>query len=141
MCFIDPRKALESVDRAISWKMFARFAVRPKILAVIRQFHASMRDRVRTDDGGHSDICDVMVMQGLRQGSAIQHDIRRCDIRRPRSLQRGRSHREKPVHLDEHVAGGDADPLVCVRNTVWGALYADDAGVVSKAAEGFANMT
>ena len=42
--------------------------------------------------------------------------------------------------LDENAAGLSTDPLVCVRRAVWGMLYADDAGVVSKSAEGLAKM-
>ena len=34
--------------------------------------------------------------------------------------------------LEENAAGGSSDPLACVRRAVWGMLYADDAGIVSK---------
>ena len=42
--------------------------------------------------------------------------------------------------LAENAAGVSSDPLACVRRAVWGMLYADDAGVVSKSAEGLAKM-
>ena len=48
------------------------------------------------------------------------------------------------VHLEEdfeeNVAGASLDPLACLRRAVWGMLYADDAGIVSKSAEGLAKM-
>ena len=36
------------------------------------------------------------------------------------------------------VVGVTSDPLTCVRRAVWGMLYADEAGMVSKSAEGLA---
>ena len=42
--------------------------------------------------------------------------------------------------LEENAARVSSDPLACVRREVWGMLYADDAGVVSKSAEGLAKM-
>ena len=36
--------------------------------------------------------------------------------------------------------GVNAEPLTCVRKAVWGMLYAGDAGIVSKSAEGLAKM-
>ncbi|CAB1112683.1 unnamed protein product [Ectocarpus sp. CCAP 1310/34] len=38
------------------------------------------------------------------------------------------------------AAGGKETPLDRVRRAVWGMLYADDAGVVSRSAEGLARM-
>ena len=38
--------------------------------------------------------------------------------------------------LEENAAGVSSNPLACVRRAVWGMLYADDAGIVSKSAEG-----
>ena len=42
------------------------------------------------------------------------------------------------VHLEEdlaeNAAGVSSNPLACVRRAVWGMLYADDAGIVSKSA-------
>ena len=35
---------------------------------------------------------------------------------------------------------GNEAPMVCVRRAVWGMLYADDAGIVSRSAEGLAKM-
>ena len=38
--------------------------------------------------------------------------------------------------LEENAAGVSSNPLACVRRAVWGMLFADDAGIVSKSAEG-----
>ena len=41
------------------------------------------------------------------------------------------------VHLEKNLeedVGVNSDPLTCVRRAVWGMLYADDAGIVSKSA-------
>ena len=42
--------------------------------------------------------------------------------------------------LEENAAGVSSDPLACVRRAVWGMLYADDAAIVSKSAEGLTKM-
>ena len=42
--------------------------------------------------------------------------------------------------LEEDRVEANADPTTCVRRAVWGMLYADDAGIVSKSAEGFVKM-
>ena len=85
MCFIDPQKMFDSVDRELLRVVLARFGVPEKMLTVIRQFHEGMRVRVRTDDGEHSEWFDVT--QGLRQGcvlspllfniffAAVTHDV------------------------------------------------------------------
>ena len=46
------------------------------------------------------------------------------------------------VHLEEDLGedGVKVEPLACVRRSVWGMLYADDGGIVSKSAEGLAKM-
>ena len=38
------------------------------------------------------------------------------------------------------MVGVNSDPLTCVRRAVRGMLYAHDAGIVSKSAEGLAKM-
>ena len=38
------------------------------------------------------------------------------------------------------MVGVNSDPLTCVWRAVWGVLYADDAGNVSKSAEGLAKV-
>ena len=46
------------------------------------------------------------------------------------------------VHLEEALGedGVELEPLAYVRRSVWGMLYADDAGIVSKSAEGLGKM-
>ena len=48
------------------------------------------------------------------------------------------------VHFEENLTEDgvrvNADPLTCVRREVWGMLYVDDAGIVSKSVEGLAKM-
>ena len=125
--------------------MLARFGVPEKMLIVIRQFHEDMRARVRTDDGGHSDWFDIT--QGLRQGCALSlhlfnvffaaatHAVLIRFSEDPHILR-------DLVHLEEDLDedGVKVDPLTHVRRAVWGMLFADDAGIMSKSAEGLAKM-
>ena len=69
MCFIDPQKAYDSVDRELLWVVLARFGVPEKILTVILQFHEGEPARMRTDDGEPSEWLGVT--QGLRQGCVL----------------------------------------------------------------------
>ena len=45
------------------------------------------------------------------------------------------------VYLEEEVGVGAGTPLERARRAVWGMLYADDAGVVSRSQEGLTRMT
>ena len=47
------------------------------------------------------------------------------------------------VHLEEDFGEGglELEPLACVQRSVYGMLYADDAGIVSKSTEDLAKMT
>ena len=69
LCFIDLQKAYDSVDRALLWRVLARFGVPPQMIEVIRQFYDGMRACVRNDDGRCSEW--VEVAQGLRQGCVL----------------------------------------------------------------------
>ena len=42
--------------------------------------------------------------------------------------------------LEENAARESSDPIACVRTAVWGMLYANDAGIVFKSAEGLVKM-
>ena len=42
LCFIDLRKADDSVDRTLFWQVLTRFGVPPQMIEVIRQFHNGM---------------------------------------------------------------------------------------------------
>ena len=44
------------------------------------------------------------------------------------------------VHFEEDVVFRKEVSLACVRRAVWGMMYANDAGIVSKSAEGLAKM-
>ena len=147
MCYMDLQKAYNSVDRELLWVVLARFGVPEKMLTVIRQFHEGTRARVRTDDGEHSEWFDVT--QGLRQGSvmslllfniffsAVTHTVVVC-FSEDLDIVRDLVHLEED--LEENAAGVRSDPLECVQGAVWGMLYADDAGIVSKSAEGLAKL-
>ena len=113
------------------------------MLTVIRQFHEGMRDRVRTDDGEHSEWFGVT--QGLRRGCVLSlllfniffaAMIHALLVRFSKDPEIARD----LVHLkedhEEDMVRVKSDPLTCVRREVWGMLYADDAGNVSKSAEG-----
>ena len=104
-----------------------------------------MRARVCTDDGEHSEWLDVT--QGLRQGCVLSplrfnvffaaaiHAVLVRFSEDPDILR-------DLVHLEEDLGedGVKVEPLACVRRSVWGMLYADDAGIVSKSAEGLAKI-
>ena len=75
----------------------------------------------------------------------FQYFLRCYDARRGSTLQCGPRHLcgilvHLEEDLEENAAGLSSDPLACVRRTVWGMLYTDDAGIVSKSAEGLAKM-
>ena len=137
--FIDPQKAYDSVDRELLWVVLARFGAPENMLIVIRQFHEGTRARVRTDDGEHSEWFDVT--QGLRQGcvlspllfniffAAVTHDVVVRFSEDP-DIVRDLVHLEDD--LEENAAGVSSDALAFVQRAVWGMLYADDAGIVSK---------
>ncbi|CAM9661930.1 unnamed protein product, partial [Ectocarpus sp. 12 AP-2014] len=67
-CFVDLKKAFDSVDRELLWKV-ARAGIPEEMITVIRQFHDGMRARVRMDDGEFSTW--FWVTQGLRQGCVL----------------------------------------------------------------------
>ncbi|CAN0535353.1 unnamed protein product [Ectocarpus sp. 12 AP-2014] len=69
MCFVDLKKAQDSVDRELLWKVLVRAGIPEDMIAFIRQFHDGMRARVRMDDGEFSGW--FWVTQGLRQGCML----------------------------------------------------------------------
>ena len=125
--------------------VLAPFGVPEKMLTIIHQFYEGMQARVCTDDGEQSEWFDVT--QGLRQGRVsspllfnvfFAAEIRAVMVR----------FSENPdilrdlVHLEEDLGENEVEvePLACVRRSVWGMLYANDAGIVSNSAEGLAKM-
>ena len=125
--------------------VLARFGVPEKMLTTIRQFPEGMRARVRTDDGEKFERFDVT--QGPRQGcvlspvlfnellSAATHAVM-LRFSEDADILRDLVHLEKDIGKD----GVEVEPLACVRRSGWCMLYADDAGIVSKSAEGYAKM-
>ena len=127
--------------------MLASLGVPEKMLTVTCQFHEGMRARVRMDDGEHMEWFDVT--QGLRQRcllspllfsiafAAVTHAVVVRFSEDP-DIVRDWVHHEGD--LEDNAAGVSLDPLACVPRAVWGMLYADKAGNVSKSAEGLAKM-
>ena len=143
MCFIDLQKAYDSVDRELLWKVLARIGVPHTMIAVIRQFHDGMRARVRTDDGEYSEWFEVK--QGLRQGCVLSPLLFNVFFAAVLHIVLLRFSEDEGimanlVHLEEDGVNGETEPMDRVRKAVWGMLYADDAGVVSKSPEGLTKM-
>ena len=59
LCYIDVTKAYDPVDRTLLWAVLARFGARPRMRAVINQFHDGMQVRVQLDYGGCLEKFDV----------------------------------------------------------------------------------
>ena len=157
MCFVDLTKAYDSVDRTLLWTVLARFGVPPKMLAVIRHFHDGMRARMRTDDGECSDWFGVE--QGLRQGCVLapllfnifftavlrvavgrfSADVVKDMVCTKAKDEKGEGKNKKR----ERPEKGRDNPQEAIRaepQPIWGMLYADDAGVVSRSRSSLAKM-
>ena len=147
VCFIDPTKAYDSVYRTLLWTVLARFGVPQNMVSVIRQFHDSMRACVRLDDRACSRW--FAVQQGLRQGCVLAPLLFNIFFAAVINVASTRFKADEGimdalVHLrkkrgargrGEATAGGSvlATPL-------WGMLYADGVGVVSKSPEQLKKM-
>ena len=137
MCFINLQKSYDSVDQELLRVMLARVGVPEKVLTVIRRFRDDMQARVLTDDGEYSEWFDPRVASRMRHiaacfdfvFAAAIHTVRGRFIEDPDILR-------DLVHLNDNGVGGNAEPLDRARSAVWGVIYADDAGIVSKSAEG-----
>ncbi|CAB1116295.1 unnamed protein product [Ectocarpus sp. CCAP 1310/34] len=146
MCFVDLNKAYDSVDREMLRKVLARAGIPAKLIKVISQFHDGMRARVRMDGGELSDW--FFVTQGVRQGcvlSPLLFIIFFAEVLEVVVIRFSEDYvvLRNLVCLEEgktEAGGGGETPLDRVRRAVWGMLYADDAGVVSRSAEGLARM-
>ena len=144
MCFVELQKAYDSVDREqLLWKVLARAGVPDEMIAVIRQFHDGMQARVRMDDGELSDWFEVT--QGLRQGCVLSPLLFNIFFAAAIEVILVRFSEDDTilkdlVHLEEEAGAGAGTPLARARRAVWGMLYADDAGVVSRSQEGLTRM-
>ena len=142
MCFVDFQKAYDSVDRELLWKVLARAGV--PMIDVICQFHDGMRARVRMDDGEISEWFEVT--QGLRQGCVLSPLLFNIFFAAVIEVVLQRFSEddtilENLVFLDEGSGGGpDETRLDRVQRAVWGMLYADDAGIVSRSPAELARM-
>ena len=135
MCFTDPQKAYDTVDRILLWQVLTRIGVPPQMIAVIRQFHDGMRARVRPNDGVCSDWFEVE--QGLRRCvlspllfniffAAVLNVVLQRFSEEPAIL-------AELVHLKEPSTSMGPEPaLYYVRRAVWSMLYADDACLDSR---------
>ena len=101
------------------------------------KFQEGMQARMRTDDGEHFEWHDVTVASS------------QCMFRRTAVHSVPLRFREYPVitrdlvHLEEDFGEGglEVEPLACVRRSVCGMLYSDDAGIVFKSTGDLASMT
>ena len=144
MCFVDLQKAYDSVDRELLWKVLARAGVPEEMIAVIHQFHDGMQAQVRSmDDGELSNWFEVT--QGLRQGCVLSPLLFNIFFAAATEVILVRFSEDDKilkdlVYLEEEAGVGAGTPLERARRVVWGMLYADDAGVVSRSQEGLTRM-
>ena len=144
MCFVDLQKAYDSVDRELLWKVLARAGVPEKMIAVICQFHDGMRARARMDDGELSEW--FLVTQGLRRGCVLSPLLFNIVFAAAVEAIVARFSEDKVILEDlmylqeETAATAEKTPVERVRRAIWGMLCADDAGVVSRSAEGLVRM-
>ena len=149
-CFVDLTKAYDSVDRELLWDVLGHFGVPPKLLAVIRSFHDGMRARVRMDDGRLSDWFDVG--QGLRQGCNLAPLLFNLFFAAMLMVCVNEFAGDSRVTEDMVMIGkavaarkkrgkeGKSDMVALNAKALWGMLYADDAGIVSRSPESLEKM-
>ena len=134
MCFIDLRKAHDTVYHTLLWQVLTRIGVPPQMIAVIQQFHDGMRACVRPDDGVCSDWFEVE--QGLRQGYVLSPLLFNIFFAAVLTVVLQRFNEEPAilaelVHLKEPPTSMGPEPAMdYVRRAVWGILYVDDACIV-----------
>ena len=143
MCFVNLEKAYDSVDRELLWKVLARAGVPEETITAIRQFHDGMQAQVRMDDGELSDWFEVT--QGLRQGCVLCTLLFNIFFAAATEVVLVRFSEDDTilkdlVYLEEEAGVGAGTPLERARRAVWGMLYADDAGVVSRSQEVLTRM-
>jgi hypothetical protein len=153
VCFIDLMKAYDTVDRPLLWKILARFGVPSKMIAVIRAFHDGMRASVRIE-GELSEPFDVA--RGLRQGCVLAPLLFNLFFTAVLTVAVERFMADEEVVQDLVTIKSrfDTDPIDCKKRNgktkisrkmllvrqLWGLLYADDAGIVSKSQASLTKM-
>ena len=139
------------------WDVLARFRVQPRMLAVIRRFNDGMQARVRLGYGECSDKFDVG--QGLRQRCvlapplfnmffmAVLRVAEKCFLADAAitdnmvQLQRKEKSEKKGTSRTGKVDGrGGKEEEEEEVQRLWGMLYADDAGIVSRSSGGLERM-
>ena len=146
-----------STEPFCGMSVLAHFGVPPRMLAVIRQFHDGMQACVRLDDEECSDKFDVG--QGLRQrcvlapllfnmfftavlrvaekrflaDAAITDSMVQLQRKKKKGEKRGTSRTTGKV---DGRRGKEEEEV----QRLWGMLYADDAGIVSRSSEGLERM-
>ena len=68
ICFVDLKKAYDSVDRETLWKVLKKFGVNEKMIQMIRAFHDGMKAKININ-GEFSEAFPIN--QGLRQGCVM----------------------------------------------------------------------
>ena len=147
VCFIDLTKAYDSVDRTLIWTVLSPFGVPQNMISVIRQFHDSMRAGVRLDDR----VCSrwFAVEQGLRQGRVLAPLLFNIVFAAVIKVASTRFKADEGimdalVHLrKKRGAGGRGQATAgesVLATPLWGMLYPDDAGVVSRSSEQLRKM-
>ena len=147
VCFIDLTKAYDSVDQNLLWTVLARFGVPQNIISVNRQFHDGMRACVRLDDRVYSRW--FAAEQGLRKGCVLAPLLFNIFFAAVINMASTRFKADKGimdalVHLrKKRGAGGRGKATAgesALATPLWGMLYADDAGVVSRSPEQLRKM-
>ena len=147
VCFIDLTKAYDSFNRTLLWTVLTRFGVPHNMISVIRQLHDGMRACVRLDNM----VCPrlFVVEQGLRKRGVLApllFNIFFAAIINVVStrFKVDRSIMDALVRLrKKRGAGGRGEAIVgesVLATPLWGMLYADDVGVVSRSPEKLSNM-
>ena len=147
MCALDLIKAYDPVDRTLLWTALARFGAPQNMISVIRQFYVGMRACVRLDD----KVCSgcFAVEQGLHQGCVLAPLLFNIFFAAVISVASTRFKADEGimdalVHLRKKSGagrrGGATVGESVLATPLWGMLYADDAGVVSKPPEQLRKM-
>ena len=142
VCFIDLTKEYDSVDRTLLWTVLARFGVPHNMISVIRQFHDGMRACVRLDDRVRSRW--FAVEQDLRQGCVLAPllfniffaaviNVASTRLKADEGIMDALVHprKKKGAGIRGEATAGES----ALATPLWGMLYADDAGVVSRSPE------
>jgi hypothetical protein len=67
-CFVDFRKAFDSVPRALLWECLAELAVHSEMLAAVRAMYANVRCTIKSKEGLTSTFGSAM---GVKQGCSL----------------------------------------------------------------------